>query len=298
MPTPFSHPRGVALLRQATVAFKTKKITHRNDRHVIFLCGGSVNPYSRSLRYRFLKYFEDQLHAFRLFRAEDASRDLIQHNAPTFLNIASFESLIADISDCIIIFPESPGSIAELGFFTHSNTALQKLLLVNDLNFQSDSFINLGLVDKINSKSIFRQTIVIDFKNPDFSLIKRRLEDRLPKSAKTFEYKKFKDLSKPHKLHILFQIIFLFRALKFESVVHCFNQIFGTTNEKQVKHILSILIAAKYVERRGDDLSYFVPSPKALPFLEFKNYDVNDLQAKATEFFRRDHPETFNVIRG
>jgi hypothetical protein len=61
--------------------------------------------------------------------------------------------------------------------------------------------------------------------------------------------------------------------------------------------LLSILVAVNYLERKGDDLEYFVLTSNAKPFLEFRNFDINELQADAVSFFEKNHSETYNIIQ-
>jgi hypothetical protein len=249
------------------------------------------------MRYRFLKYAEEEVQNFRIFLAEMATKDLTQHNEPEFINVADFESLVADICDCILLFLESPGAIAELGYFANSETAIKKLLVVNDVEKQGDSFINLGPINKIDKESVFQSTIWLDFKQPDFNKVKERLNDRLrTERQKRFKPAPFAELKVPEKLFVVFQILYIFRALTLPGALYCLNTIFGEINEKEVKYLLSILIAAEYVGRRGDDFEFFVPTSDVEPFLVFKHYDVADLVAYTTAYFSDHHPETFEIL--
>jgi hypothetical protein len=297
MISPFAHPSSVKLLGRVSEVFQSKKVFQRKDRHIVFVCGGSVQLRSRSKRASFLRYSQSSLNNFRIFLAETATKDLSQHEE-SFINIADFETLIAEVSDCIIIFPESAGSIAEIGFFTNSIKAVKKLLVINDFKKQSDSFINIGLIDKINKKSIFRSTIPIDFSHPEFSAIKDRLISRCPaRTAKRLHFRNFSQFDTQQKLYIIFQIVFIFKAMKLEYIIECLSKVFGKVkNRKQIKYLISILIAANYLERKGDDLEYFIPTKTAEPFLEFRNYDINDLQADAVSFFEKYDKETYKVI--
>ncbi len=298
MTGPFAHPSSNLLLGKVSDVFKEKTIFQRKDRRIVFVCGGPTRKRSRSMRYRFLKYAKKELPQFRFFLAEAATKDLIQHNEPEFINVADFETLVAEISDCIILFPESAGSIAEAGFFANSNKALKKLLIINDIDKQNDSFINIGLLDRINAKSNFRQIIWANFKNPDFAPIKERLNSRLStKSSKKFQYDKFQGLTNNQRLFVIFQIVYFFKALKFESITHCLSTIFGKAQPKLVKHCLSILISVDYLKREGDDLEYFAPLLNVKPFLEFRNYDVRDIQAVITNFFIKNHQETYEIVK-
>jgi len=296
---PFTHPSSTQLLERVKNIFRTKNIRQRKDRHIIFLCGGPIKPRARSVRNRFLKYSDIALPQFRIFLAEHASKDLSRHNQPEFVNLADFESFATEFADCVIVFPESAGSIAELGYFTHNKKIIRKLLVVNDSNKQNDSFINIGLIDKINHKSDFRQTILIDYKDPEFLTIKQRLLDRLPtQQSSKFVYKQFDKLKSYQELFVVFQIVYLFRALKFNNIVYCISEIFGNAREKKIRFLLSILISAKYIERAGDDLDYFIPASNVTPFLEFRSYDINNLIAEILLFYQKVHLESYNIARG
>jgi len=297
MSNPFNHPSGEKLLEDVSKIFSTKSIFQRKDRHIIFVCGGPVKKYSHSIRNKFKKYSDKNLPEFRVFLAEAAMQDSFKHNEPEFINIADFETIVAKISDCIILFPESAGSIAEMGFFANSE-AIKKLLLVNDISKQYDTFINIGIIEMVNRKSVFRSMILTDYKNPDLSLIKQRLNNRLHiKTAKKFDLKSYNDLKIKEKLYIIYQVIYIFRALKIDSIIYCIDKIFGKSEKKLIKQIISILIATNYIERRGEDLEYFIPSIKSTPFLEFRNYDLGEIQAQIVAFYEKHHQETFSLLK-
>ncbi len=295
----FSHPSNVMLLGRVFDAFNSNFIWQRKDRHILFVCGGPVKSFSRSFRNRFIKYSRKELKEFRVFLSESATKDLSYYSEePEFLNIADFETLVAEIADSIIIFPESAGSFAELGFFTNNDDAIKKILVINDIRKQKDSFINIGLIDRINSISHLKPTILLDKGNPDFNQVKERLNSRLKtKNRKVYKYNGFKEISMKQRLYMIFQIVYIFRALSFRSIVYCLQDIFGEVSEKQIKHLLSILVAAGYLNRDAIYKDYFVPMVKVEPFLEFPDTVLNNLQAAATDFYMQYHSETYEILR-
>ena len=59
----------------------------------------------------------------------------------------TFEELLAELSDKIIIIVESYGTVCELGAFTVKDEYMKKLLVINDQKFSTEpSFINEGSV--------------------------------------------------------------------------------------------------------------------------------------------------------
>jgi hypothetical protein len=297
MPNPFSHPSSEKLLGDIKTLFETNRFYQKKDRHLIFLCGGSVSPYSRSLRKKFIRYSQKHLPKFRVILAETVVKDISEYSDPYFFNIADFETFITDISDCLLIFPESPGSIAEIGFFSNNEETVKKILAVTDLHRQHDSFIYIGPIDKIYSKSIFK-SVVIDYKKPNFEPIKKRLNDRLRTSkGKRFSFKNFLEYTIQERLYLVFQLLIIFSALSLEGLVDCVNKIFGTYKLEEIKHFLSFLVATEYVRRIGDDGHYFVPVKSVEGFLEVRKGNIEDIKMKALSFYQSHHNETIEIIK-
>jgi len=296
---PFAHPASTKLFENISDVFRKRKIFQRKDRHIIFVCGGRVKLYSRSLRYKFIKYAKKNLRQLRIFRAEAATEDLSKDDTPEFQNIADFESFIANFTDCVLIFPESEGSISELSYFSGKDIIVKKVLVANDLKEQSDSFINLGPIDKVNKYSSFRPHINIDPINPDFDIIKKRLKNRLPiKRAKILQFDDFSELEQKQRLFVIFQIIYIFKVLNLDGIFFSIKKIFNYNIERrEVKHILSFLIAVKYLTRLKEDDSYFTYNQNIEPFLEFSDYNISDLQAKTSYYYYEHNEKIMNLIR-
>jgi hypothetical protein len=146
MSHPFLHPRGRELLKRVAQIFQSDNSYILRDSKIVFVCGGPVK--GPTMRARFLTYAETELPHLRMFQAEAAERDYAANEEDRAYNLAKFEELIGHVSDCLVIFPESPGSFAELGFFSKNEDLRQKILIVNDANLQSeDSFILRGPIN-------------------------------------------------------------------------------------------------------------------------------------------------------
>lgn len=297
MPHPFNHPSSQKLLGDLSSVFKSDYVFQKKDRHIIFLCGGSVQPRKQSLRNKFWKYSRSELKKCRIFLAETVVQDVKEYEDPEFLNIADFESFLANVSDCILIFPESPGSIAELGYFSNNKKLIKKLLAVKDLNLQHDSFINIGPLDKVERESNF-QTVFVDRKAPNFDQIKNRLYDRLPTGkAKKFTFKRFTEYDHKEKLYILFQFIIVFRAMNLSGLIYCLNEIFGRVNKKEIQHFISFLVASRHIKRAGRYSNYYVPISDSEAFIDFRRTDIiNELKAASILYYQKHHEETYRII--
>lgn len=325
MSHPFAHPSARPLLDRVAHLFLSKKAFLRKNRHIVFVCGGPVqqksqdcssdlatpssqpsnasgkNPKISSLRSQFLAYAETQLLNFRLFLAEKASVDLLAHSEPQFLDLAAFELLISDIADCIVLFPESAGSIAELGFFSNSHHVRKKILLVNDQQHQgSESFINLGPVHLINTFSKFKPSVILDFQSStiDFSPVREKLI-RLIRSSnrKAFIYESAKQIDAFEKLSIVLELVNIFQVVTIEHICHILTATFQSEpDQDELRTIISMLIALKFVERKGADGQHLVMVKNVESFFVFDNFEINDMRIEIVAYYQEHEPETFSSI--
>ena len=286
----FGHPSSKRLLEGVANLFMSKKIFASQDRHIIFVCGGSGK---KSMRARFMTYARTEISEMRMFLAESAATDLLTQGEPAPLDVAEFEDLIADVSDSVLIFPESPGSIAEIAYFCRSDSICTKILVVGNSKLQAkDSFINLGPIAIVNKTSNFRPAIQADYNNPDFSIVRERLKQRvLGRGRKSFEHKPFPDLTAKLKFFVLFEIIRIFGVINLNGVLKCIDVAFGTADISEVKRLLSILCAATYVTRLGDDNQYLCLAKKGHTFLEYSSSTFGSLTMRVAEYYQ-EHERT------
>ena len=113
---------------------------------VIFVCGGEVDlnaDQPRSLRDALLRVSHRSILAkYDVHRAEEMEW-AFPHGE--HVELLEFEADIAQISDLIILFSESPGSLTELGAFSVIDEIARRMLVfVDDKNFADPSFIKLG----------------------------------------------------------------------------------------------------------------------------------------------------------
>lgn len=132
----------------------------------IFPCGGDEGKYVS--RKRFREYVaagrSGNLHDVYCLTAEDIAKS----KALKGLNLLQQEAILADISDWIIIFAESPGSFCELGAFSALPHAAAVTSVAIDRRYASDhSFVNDGPVKELrDSKSVLSKAFSIPHDNP------------------------------------------------------------------------------------------------------------------------------------
>lgn len=321
-----ANPRGIRLdpvggkalqVIKANPAFdlpreKTKSYFSRGDLHfsqnvhLSFVCGagGDTLPTGGpSLRSLYIAHtLERQMTGIVCVRAETATTELLrQLEERERTNLAHFEKLIAETVDSILIFPESPGSFAELGFFSAFESISKKTLVAVREEFQDNSFISLGPIHYISSVSGFKPTpiaIGLDY-TAGFDRISNRLvrPDRVRPYRERFEKKaEWKEHSTRHQLALLDEIIEVTGALTEPDLKSVISDVFGKYDISLVRMLLSLLVAMNRIKRNinGDIFS----TGEGMPFMECDSDERTSLKARWLASYQASQPETLEELRG
>jgi len=293
---PFQHPAMRGLIAQVAHVFKSAEARLTVDRHLPFLCGGSDDA---SLRKQFLTYAAAELQPFRVFLAEAAAKDITDFGPPTFINLSQFEQFIADFSDCIVIFLESPGAFAEIGLFTNVPTIRDKLLVI--IAYQTtNSFINYGPIAEVNSTSILRPVIYLDpgVTPINFAPIRERLITIFStKYRRRFNFDSYNVLKPIARLGIVLVIVQLFSPISFDDIFMIIESIFDNTNVEEVKHLIALTVAVGYVRRVGDLGDLFFIEPGTKPLLEFpKSDEIQRIRISVISLYREYFAELYDLL--
>lgn len=107
----------------------------------IFLCGADIRN-NKTARARMAEILNENPR-FSLLYPEDIFDDLLAGQG--HYSLLELENILADSVDCIIIFPESPGSFAEIGAFSNNEKLAKKMIVLSNKKYKYDkSFINYG----------------------------------------------------------------------------------------------------------------------------------------------------------
>jgi hypothetical protein len=280
------HYDGRQLLVRLTRLFNSGDAFQVTNLHFVFVCGGTSPSCMRS---QFLKWVGPEFPSLVPILAEAAFQKTQLVEPSEFPNLSRFEKLIADVADCVVIFPESAGSYAELGLFSNLREIRKKILVVNELRFQaSNSFLQLGPIDEINTKSRFRPALHLDPNAAplDFGPVKTTLVERLKSRGhrKRVSPLKYNDLDMQQKLVISHEIVRLFGKVSMEAVIECFRVIFGDVNPNQIRRSVSLLLAIKKLEYEDQMLTIL---DHHTSYLEYEGQDPEEFVAAATIFLTR-----------
>jgi len=256
----FDHHSGRQLFVRLKELFNSGGAFQVTNLQFVFVCGGKLELSSGSMRSAFLSWVETEFPTLIPIRAESAFQKTQLLDPAEFPNLARFEKLIAEVADCVIIFPESEGSYAELGLFSGFREIRNKTLVVNKLIYQaSNSFLQLGPIDEINSKSRFRPALHFnpDASPIDFEPVRVTLLERLKfrERRRRLAPLKYEELGLQQKLVLSHEFIRLFKTISLEALLDCFREVFGNVFPSQIRKVVSLLLAMESVEYKEEILS-------------------------------------------
>ena len=242
-------------------------LSSRRAGNLIFVCGGNA---ATDMRPRFCDFAKTALPEFEIFQPEFAMKDYFSEGSGGLMDLAEFETLIGDLSHAIVIFPEAPGSFAETGYFSNTEDLVLKTILVLDQKYQSnDSFVMMGPARKFNTKSKFNPNIELNYENPEFSDITKRI-NRF-KISKTRKFLDIVDEPESYDLFCLIQKIFdILLLATFDDVIFVLNSLTnGHAPPKRAKQLSSILVGAGFIRAIGE-YGHYIPTDKGLELTKLR----------------------------
>ena len=276
------------------------------DTHLCFVCGaaGSTLPGTDepSLRALFVNYVSNRGdQKIVCVRAETAATELLRQIDERGSNISVFEKTIAETVDSILIFPESPGSFAELGYFSAHEQISKKTLVAVRAEYQVNSFITLGPVHSISRVSEFAP-VPFAIANPVADQMSKIGDRLLGENAKKRPYmqrveqKTWKDYVSRHQLALMDEIIDLAGALTEVDLQHAIHRLFGPYDVSKLRLQLSLLVATGRVVR-NDDGDIFART-RVAPFVEQRSQDNLAVKAVWRHAYEQHDPSVIEELNG
>lgn len=176
------------IIEQLSQQRRTGKVILKESPKFVFVCGESILDESGNLKSKEeiennIRYFLiDELEKKKVINKYESKNQIVKCVISEFLylqdwaeDILSFEEILAEISEYIIIIVESPGTYCELGAFTVNESCLKKLVVINeDAKEYEKSFITRGPIRKLelydenrlvlygSKKSVFSSAMIQD----------------------------------------------------------------------------------------------------------------------------------------
>jgi hypothetical protein len=198
---------------------------------VVFLCGGtqdSASPKPLSRRDAFFRTIPATSSKYRTILAEDANPLTTEAG---YKDLFRFEQDIAHLVGLVLLFVESPGSIAELGAFAALQPVAARLLAVlDDFHYEQVSFIKNGPVLHLETEygeesilTLDRKELGIDDEGSIIQMDETRFnESVLPEVEKRLEnlvsWSSFDSKNRGHIIILMTGLCQEFGALKITEI--------------------------------------------------------------------------------
>lgn len=220
----------------------------------VFLCGGAIDDRGNG-RSKMASIF-DAYSKYELLYPEDIFDDLLagqgQHS------LLHLENILADCVDVIVLFPESPGSFAEIGAFSNNPRLAKKLIVLSNKNYKSNkSFINYGpyrLIKESKTGSVFH----VNYNDLDDSVLGKKLYKKVNAKVSKIkkEYPVKKDVTNILEVeHFILPCIYLIDDSNFLTLTKLISFATGEDSkfcEIAIKSSLGRLAAKRFISRTSD----------------------------------------------
>lgn len=266
---------------------------------LFFLCGANRSFGLPSARRDAIKRFLEGLSTdYKVIFAEGVFTELTKfgHNK----NVLDLEHEISDIADKIIIVLESPSAFCELGAFAHKNFR-QKLVVINDLNFKSESsFINTGPVAaalEVKAPVLWYPMAADGVFNVDgvgavFNGLKNAIKLSHEPPISLVDVSDLK--ANKRSLYFVHDLVLFLGPISHKELIGVLVGTFGKKNYDALQRLLGVLRAADLVKSFFVSDTWVYRSVASKPFMYYGT-DVDALMATFRNFHLRATPARFKV---
>ncbi|MDH0340342.1 retron St85 family effector protein [Chromobacterium haemolyticum] len=284
------------LLERAKSTFKSGHLFWpKKQTNLSFVCG--KNPQSGSSFRNLFLDFNKNKDSLTPVLAEVTFHNLLQADNNIVFNLADLEHLIAQIADSILIFVESPGSMAEIGFFSAMKEISAKSIIIIPSEYQGPSFINTGPAAICEHKTKYKpgrfvitsgqeNTVfsgIIDSLSPFFKEKKSRTSLKNEGNFKKFPIKE--------QFYIIRELIYCFSPIPKDDLFFLIKELFGTFDKDKVIQCLAILTSIPNGIHLAEDGNY-TTAPDTGMLIE---YSGDELRAEALVFYNKHMPSRYHT---
>ena len=241
----------------------------------VLLCGKAYDPkdFAESNRGIITRYFQSKAKNVHIVLSESLWEEGFNSN----IDLLTFEEFLAEISDLIILFVESPGSFCELGAFAYADKLFSdKLVIVIDEQRKGEkSFIITGptaKAEKDGSRVIYASYSALLSSSEIREVIEKKTNEFASKSSLTNKRKINKDENKilisTFILEIL-EIIKLAQPVDRKDLLELYKAVKGFSsftfvkkneeqfhNEIKFEYIIKLLTTVRLIELKDNTITF------------------------------------------
>lgn len=277
------------------------------DLHLSFVCGAADPRDGEAPKFRrqFLDWSLDHEPKLICVRAENAVTDLLRQvdERRASSNLSVIENILANTVDSLLIFPESPGSFAELGLFSANDEICNKMLIALLAEHQGESFITLGPVKHVSMKSTYAPLPIV-LTSP-YEIVFTQIADRLLGEIKDkrayrrrYSLKKWKEYEFREQLAILDCIFDLVGICTEDDLFDLIQKRYGSYDRTEVRLLTGLLAALGRVKRTNDADIVRITNTHHIQLIEGADEEATEIRAKWNDSYRSHLPEAIDEMNG
>ena len=103
-------------------------------------------------------------------------------------------------------------------------------------------------------------------------------------------------MSKSEKLFVILEIINVFRILALPEIAEIVGTIFSQPAPKELRYLLSILVTAGYVTRKGSDEEYFASTDPPHTFFEYEGAEIDTIKIALLDYYQSTDVRRFTIL--
>jgi hypothetical protein len=282
----------------------------------VFVCGGTTDSNKAHALMRRDAFMSiccvGDLGKYTFIRAEDVETFAPRGN---YDDVFTFEMDVAQIAHIVLLFSESAGSFSELGSFcVHEDIAQRLLVVIDDRQYEQDSFIRHGPLkfletkfpksavlvvktDEIGQKSGSFQTDIdkTAFGAIILSALKKRMRDA--RDDQTFNPKK-----SGHMIKFITGLIQDYGALKAEEISSILGCVGFPISEKELLQYAQCAEAMDWIKKDRRNLETYYTATSRTEALRFKFVDNKVIDRSrwrldVLTYWKKEEPERFSSIQ-
>jgi hypothetical protein len=253
---------GVSDPREGYLSLISLEKSHINlSPPIVFLFGGAIEDSPKSVRgilYNHILVKDSSL--FNCLVIPEDFKDWLHDSV--YPDLLSFESDLAQTSSLIIIALESPGSIAELGSFSVNSALKDKIIIIiSEHHHSQSSFITLGPLRQLPEVNVYsypyNHKSIDDSLNDYLDDIVDSINENLSSIDKT---ERFDTGSNGHVALLIYELLLLFKALKFSEILSYLMLLNCERNKTITKRLLFLLSKLSLIDKkRIGNVDYYLP---------------------------------------
>ena len=233
----------------------------REHLDIIFVFGSNDNS-PNSGRSLFMSYINEKNTPFKFITIEKLYKDLrtfaFKRRGITSekIKLAHLEYIAIKNAFSILIFPESPGSFAELGYFSAKEDTRKKIIVSNKLKYNIKSTYVNSIIEIIHQDKEIKEILYTDDENTLYfnQYIERLLDNYTDYNEEIFKAKD-KVSNEMYQLSVLYEIIRLFPGLIYTELLFSVRYFFDKLSikvddvETYLKSMISLLVISNLIKR-------------------------------------------------